>query len=82
MQSLAQRIRAKEFPRSRKGLDAEEVSAFLESVANEVEEVETDLRKEAVRANALERRVESPHEAEGNHIGSALRVLHYERIHT
>ena len=66
MQTIAQRIRSKEFTRGRKGFDADEVDGFLASVADEVEELEAQLRKETVRANALERRVQSPEEAEGN----------------
>jgi DivIVA domain-containing protein len=66
MQTLAQRIRAKEFARSRKGFDAGEVESFLEMLADEVEALETELRKESVRANALERRVLTPEQAEGN----------------
>lgn len=66
MQTLAQRIRSKEFARSRRGFDAEEVETFLETLANEVEALESELRKEAVRANALERRVQTPEQAEGN----------------
>lgn len=66
MQTLAQRIRAKEFARTRKGLDAGEVESFLETLADEVEALETELRKETVRANALERRVLTPEQAEGN----------------
>lgn len=66
MQTLAQKIRAKEFTRARKGLDIDEVKAFLAAIADEVEELESELRKETVRANSLERRVQSPHEAEGS----------------
>ena len=66
MQTLAQRIRAKEFARSRKGVDADEVDSFLANVADEVENLESELRKETVRANALERRVQTPEQAEGN----------------
>ena len=66
MQTLAQRIRAKEFARSRKGFDAGEVESFLEMLADEVEALESELRKESVRANALERRVLTPEQAEGN----------------
>ena len=66
MQTIAQRIRAKEFSRGRKGFDSDEVTSFLSTVADEVEELEAELRRETVRANALERRVQSPEEAEGN----------------
>jgi len=66
MQTLAQRIRAKEFARSRRGVDAGEVEAFLASLADDVEALESELRKETVRANALERRVQTPEQAEGN----------------
>lgn len=66
MQTLAQKIRAKEFTRARKGLDVDEVTSFLATIADEVEALEAELRKETVRANSLERRVQSPHEAEGN----------------
>ena len=65
MQTIAQRIRSKEFTRGRKGFDSDEVNAFLTAVADDVEELEAQLRKETVRANALERRVQSPQEAEG-----------------
>ncbi len=66
MQSLAQRIRAKEFQRTRKGFDPVEVDGWLATIADEVEDLEAELRRESVRANALERRVQSPQEAEGN----------------
>ena len=66
MQTLAQRIRAKDFARGRKGFDTAEVTAFLSSLADEVETLESELRKETVRANALERRVQTPEQAEGN----------------
>lgn len=66
MQTIAKRIRSKEFSKGRKGFDADEVTTFLESVADDVEELETELRRETVRANALERRVQSPQEAEGS----------------
>lgn len=66
MQSLAQKIRAKEFARSRRGLESNEVTTFLEEIAGEVEELDAELRRETVRANALERRVQSPQNAEGN----------------
>lgn len=66
MQSLAQKIRAKEFARSRRGVEPDEVAAFLDEIAGDVEELEAELRREGVRANALERRVQSPQQAEGN----------------
>ena len=66
MQSLAQRIRAKEFQKTRKGLDPAEVDAWLATIADEVEDLESELRRESVRANALERRVQSPQQAEGD----------------
>ncbi|MDJ0790878.1 MAG: DivIVA domain-containing protein [Acidimicrobiia bacterium] len=66
MQTIAQRIRSKEFARGRRGFDSDEVTNFLATVADEVEELEAELRRETVRANALERRVQSPEEAEGN----------------
>lgn len=66
MHTLADRIRSKEFTRSRKGYDAAEVAAFLDRVADDVTELEAELRKEGVRANALERRVQTPLQAEGN----------------
>ncbi|MDK1009681.1 MAG: DivIVA domain-containing protein [Actinomycetota bacterium] len=66
MHTLADRIRSKEFTRPRKGYDAAEVAAFLDRVADDVTELEAELRKEGVRANALERRVQTPLQAEGN----------------
>ncbi len=66
MQTLAERIRAKEFTKSRRGFDADDVTVFLTEVADLAEELETELRKEGVRANALERRIQSPQHAEGN----------------
>lgn len=73
MQTLAQRIRAKDFERSRKGLDPAEVESFLYSIADDVEALESELRKETVRANALERRVLTPEQAEGD-LGAAFLV--------
>jgi DivIVA domain-containing protein len=66
MQSLTDQIRGKEFARSRRGFDAEEVTAFLQRLAEEVSELEADLRREGVRANALERKIQVPLQAEGN----------------
>lgn len=66
MQSLSDQIRAKEFARSRKGFDADEVTQFLDKLATEVSELEADLRREGVRANALERRIQVPLQAEDN----------------
>lgn len=66
MQTLAERIRAKDFAKSRRGFDADDVTTFLSEVADLVAELETELRKEGVRANALERRMQSPQHAEGN----------------
>ncbi|MEE8485906.1 MAG: DivIVA domain-containing protein [Acidimicrobiia bacterium] len=66
MHALADRIRSKEFTRSRKGYDAAEVAALLDRVADDVTELEAELRREGVRANALERRVQTPLQAEGN----------------
>ena len=66
MQTVAKRIRSKEFSRGRRGFDADEVTGFLDSIATDVEELEAELRRETVRANALERRVQSPEEAEGS----------------
>lgn len=66
MQSLTDQILKKEFTRSRKGLDTEEVTRFLDTLAESVSELEAELRREGVRANALERRVQAPQEAEGN----------------
>lgn len=66
MHALADRIRSKEFTGFRKGYDAAEVAAFLDRVADDVTEPEAELRREGVRANALERRVQTPLQAEGN----------------
>jgi DivIVA domain-containing protein len=66
MQSLTNQIRAKEFTRSRRGIDADEVSQFLEKLAENVAELESNLRKEGVRANALERKIQAPMQAEDN----------------
>ena len=66
MQSLTDQIRGKEFARSRRGFDAEEVTAFLQRLAEEVSDLEADLRREGVRANALERKIQVPLQAEGN----------------
>lgn len=66
MQSLTNQIRAKEFTRSRRGFDADEVSQFLEKLAENVTELESSLRKEGVRANALERKIQAPLQAEDN----------------
>lgn len=66
MQSLTDRIRSKEFARSRKGFDPDEVMRYLQKIADEVAELEADLRREGVRANALERKIQAPHQAEDN----------------
>ena len=66
MQPIANRIRAKEFSRSRKGFDEVEVTTFMASLADDVEELEAALRRETVRANNLERRVQTPEEATGD----------------
>lgn len=66
MQTLTDQIRAKEFARSRRGFDADEVTAFLSKLAEDVDELEADLRREGVRANALERKIQAPLQAEGN----------------
>ncbi|MFV1969523.1 MAG: DivIVA domain-containing protein [Acidimicrobiia bacterium] len=66
MQSLTDQIRTKEFTRSRKGFDPDEVTEYLDKLADEVSELEADLRREGVRANALERKIQAPHKAEGN----------------
>jgi DivIVA domain-containing protein len=66
MQSLTDQIRSKEFTRSRRGFDADEVMQFLDKLADEVSELEADVRREGVRANALERKIQAPQQAEGN----------------
>jgi len=66
MQSLTNQIRTKEFTRSRRGFDSDEVSQFLEKLAENVAELESSLRKEGVRANALERKIQAPMQAEDN----------------
>ena len=66
MQSLTNQIRSKEFTRGRKGFDADEVTRFLDKLADDVSELETMLRKEGVRANALERKIQAPLQAEDN----------------
>ncbi len=66
MQSLTDQIRSKEFTRSRKGFDEDEVTGFLTKVASDVSELEANLRKEGVRANALERKIQAPLQAEDN----------------
>ncbi|RLE17036.1 MAG: hypothetical protein DRJ28_00120 [Actinobacteria bacterium] len=66
MQSLTDQIRSKEFTRSRKGFDPDEVARFLDRIADEVTELEANLRREGVRANALERKIQAPLDAEGN----------------
>jgi len=66
MQSLSDQIREREFTRSRRGFDPDEVTTFLQGLVAQVSELEADLRKEGVRANALERKIQAPHQAEGN----------------
>jgi DivIVA domain-containing protein len=66
MQSLADQIRGREFARSRRGFDTDDVGQFLEKLAADVDELEANLRKEGVRANALERKIQAPLQAEGN----------------
>lgn len=66
MQSLTNQIRGREFTRARKGFDTDEVAVFLEKLADEVSELEADLRREGVRANALERKIQAPLKAEDN----------------
>jgi len=66
MQSLTDQIRGRDFTRSRKGFDADEVTTFLDTLAEQVSELEADLRKEGVRANALERKIQAPLKAEDN----------------
>lgn len=64
MQSLTDQIQNKEFKHARKGLDKTEVASFLENVAEQVAELEAALRREGVRANALERKLDIPLQAE------------------
>jgi len=66
MQSLTDQIRSKEFERARRGFDTDEVTNFLNRLAEEVSELEADLRREGVRANALERKLQVPLQAEDN----------------
>ena len=66
MQSLTDQIRGREFARARRGFDEDEVADFLAKLADEVFELEADLRKEGVRANALERKIQAPLKAEVN----------------
>lgn len=66
MQTLTDQIRSKEFTRVRRGFDTDEVTEFLGQLAVGISELESDLRKEGVRANALERKIHAPHKAEGN----------------
>lgn len=66
MNTIAQRIRSKEFTKRGRGFDASQVTEFLAALAEEVESIEAELRKETVRANSLERRVQAPEQAEGN----------------
>ncbi len=66
MQSLTDRIRGREFERTRKGYDTDEVTRFLAKLADDVSELEANLRREGVRANALERKIQEPLQAEGN----------------
>jgi len=66
MQSLAERILAKQFARSRRGIAPDAVTAFLADVAADVECLEAELRRETVKAITLARRIESPYNAEGD----------------
>lgn len=66
MQPLSDQIRGREFTRSRKGFDADEVTEFLGKLAIKVSELEANLRKEGVRANALERKIQGPMHVEDN----------------
>ncbi len=66
MQTLADQIRQKEFKRSRRGFDTDEVEGFLGSLSTSVAELEAELRREGVRANALERKVQGPQDVEGD----------------
>jgi DivIVA domain-containing protein len=66
MQSLSDQIRDREFTRARKGFDSDEVTTFLRRLVTQVSELEAALRKEGVRANTLERKIQAPHQAEGN----------------
>ncbi len=66
MQTSPDRIRDREFTRTRRGFDVKEVTAFLDKIAHEVAQLEVDLRRETVRANTLERRAHTPRQAEEN----------------
>ncbi len=66
MQSLSDQIREREFTRSRKGFDADEVTTFLDKLVAQVSELEASLRREGVRANALERKIQAPLQAGDN----------------
>jgi len=66
MQPLTNQILNREFKQARKGYNTEEVGRFLESVAGQVTDLEAALRKEGVRANALERKLDAPSQVEGS----------------
>ncbi|MEZ5176071.1 MAG: DivIVA domain-containing protein [Acidimicrobiia bacterium] len=55
MHNLEQRIRTTAFASHRKGYDRSEVDTFLETVADEVAQLQADLRREGVRVRRLER---------------------------